>query len=286
MEPIFDSDLQAIRRRRARSIADEGALYLARRAEEELEDRLASVSRRFDDAVTLFAGRPQPAAIVEASGKAAKVSRIEDERIFSANDADRLARPDPLPLAPASVDLAVSLNLLDAVDDLPGALIQIRRSLRPDGLFLGCMAGAGTLAELRESLLAAESALSGGAAPRVHPFADVRDVGALLQRAGFALPVVDLDTVTVRYRSLASLVADLRAMGATSILQARSRKPAPRELFALTEAIYAERFSDADGKLRATFTTIWMSGWAPADNQPQPARRGSATVSLADALKT
>ena len=286
MEPIFDSDLQAIRRRRARSIGDDGALYLARRAEEELEDRLASVSRRFDHAVTLFAGRPQPAAVVKASGKAAKVSRIEDERIFSANDADHLARPDPLPLAPASVDLAVSLNLLDAVDDLPGALIQVRRSLRPDGLFLGCMAGAGTLAELRESLLAAESALSGGAAPRVHPFADVRDVGALLQRAGFALPVVDHDTVTVRYRSLASLVADLRAMGATSILQARSRMPAPRELFALTQAIYAERFSDADGKLRATFTTIWMSGWAPADNQPQPARRGSATVSLADALKT
>ncbi len=285
MEPIFDSDLHAIRRRRARSIGDDGALYLARRAEEELEDRLASVSRRFDNAVTLFAGRPQPAAVVEASGKAANISRIEDERVFSTLEADRLALPDPLPLEPASVDLAVSLNLLDTVDDLPGALIQIRRSLRPDGLFLGCMAGAGPLSELRESLLAAEELLSGGAAPRIHPFADVRDVGALLQRAGFALPVVDLDTVTVRYRSLASLVADLRAMGATSVLHARSRKPAPRELFALAEAIYAERFSDADGKLRATFMTIWMSGWAPAENQPQPARRGSATVSLADALK-
>ncbi len=285
MQPIFDPDLLLSRRRRALAIADDGAQFLARRAEEELAERLAAVDRVFEDARVLFAERAEPAAIVAASGKARRVLRVEDERLFRPGPGIAAARPDPLPLEPASIDLAVSLNRLDTVDDLPGALIQIRRGLRPDGLFLGCMAGAGTLSELRECLLEAEAALAGGAAPRVHPFADVRDAGALLQRAGFALPVVDVDTVTVRYGSLESLMADLRAMGATNALLARSRRPAPRALFDLAGHLYAQRFADADGRLRATFTTIWMSGWAPSPSQPRPARRGSATVSLADVLK-
>jgi hypothetical protein len=164
-------------------------------------------------------------------------------------------------------------------------LVQIRRALRPDGLFLGCMAGAGTLAELREALLAAETELTGGASPRVAPLVDVRDAGALLQRAGFALPVADHETVTVRYDSMFSLMRDLRAMGATSSLAARSRKPARRELFMRAAEIYSARFSDPDGRVRATFSTIWLSGWAPHASQQQPARRGSATMSLAEALR-
>jgi hypothetical protein len=163
-------------------------------------------------------------------------------------------------------------------------LVQIRRALKPDGLFLGCMAGAATLFELRDALLAAEIELHGGASPRVIPFTDVRDAGALLQRAGFALPVADVETVTVRYDNLFGLMTDLRAMGAASALEARSRKPATRTLFARAAQIYAERHSDADGRIRATFSLVWMSGWAPDPSQQKPLKPGSAQVSLARIL--
>src|SRR5690606_21959196 len=165
-----------------------------------------------------------------------------------------------------------------------GMLIQIRRALRPDGLFLGCMAGAGTLAELRDALLSAETELYGGASPRVYPFADVRAAGALLQRAGFALPVADHETVTVRYDSIFALMRDLRAMGATSSLSARSRRPATKGLLMRAGEIYAERYSDPDGRIRATFSTIWLSGWAPHASQQKPLKPGSAKVSLAKIL--
>ena len=157
------------------------------------------------------------------------------------------------PSSPENLDLAVSILSLQEANDIPGMLIQIRRALRPDGLFLGAMAGSGTLAELRESLLAAESELYGGASPRVIPFADVRDVGALLQRAGFALPVADVEAITVRYDDMFALMRDLRAMGVTNALAARSRRPATRELFVRAARTYAERFSDPDGRIRATF---------------------------------
>ena len=195
-----------------------------------------------------------------------------------------VATPGHVPLDPASIDIAVSLLSLQDENDIPGMLIQIRRALKPDGLFLGAMAGAGTLAELRESLLAAEAELSGGASPRVLPFADVREVGALLQRAGFALPVTDVETVTVRYATMFDLMADLRAMGATNPLSGRSRRPATREFFARAAQIYAERFSDPDGRIRATFSFIWMSGWAPDASQQKPLKPGSAEVSLARIL--
>ena len=174
----------------------------------------------------------------------------------------------------------MSLLSLQEANDLPGALIQIRRALRPDGLFLGAIAGGGTLAELRESLLAAETELYGGASPRVAPFTDVRDAGALLQRAGFALPVADVETVTVRYASMFGLLRDLRAMGASNALVARTRRPS-RRLFARAAEIYAERFADPDGRIRATFAIVWMSGWAPHASQQKPLKPGSATVSLA-----
>ena len=168
-----------------------------------------------------------------------------------------------LPLAPESADLIVSLLALQFVNDLPGALIQIRRSLKPGGLFLGALIGGETLNELRQSFLAAESQLTGGASPRVSPFADIKSLGALLQRADFRLPVADVDRVIVRYGDVFGLFRDLRAMGATNVLTERSRKPLTRALLFKTAEAYAERFADADGRIRATFDVMWLSGWAP-----------------------
>ncbi len=196
-----------------------------------------------------------------------------------------MAPPETVPFEPESLDLVVSLLSLQAMNDIPGMLVQIRRSLRPDGLFLGAFAGVGTLSELRESLLAAETELYGGASPRVIPFTDVRDAGALLQRAGLALPVADVETVTVRYDTLFDLIADLRAMGETSALVDRSRRPGTRKLFARAAEIYAERFSDADGRVRASFSIVWMSGWAPDASQQKPLKPGSAKVSLKTILE-
>lgn len=182
-------------------------------------------------------------------------------------------------------DLALSFLTLHETNDTPGALIHIRRSLKPDGLFMGVMAGSGTLAELRESWLMAEMELMGGAGAHVHPFADVRAAGSLLQRAGFALPVVDEEKVTVRYADMFALMRDLRAMGATNALAARGKAPTRRAILLRAAEIYQEHFADDDGRLPASFNFIYMSGWAPDVSQQKPARRGSATVSLADALK-
>ena len=193
--------------------------------------------------------------------------------------------PERLPLATESADLVVSLLALHHVNDLPGAMIQIRRALRPDGLFVAALAGGDTLTELRQSLTIAESEITGGVSPRVAPFADARALGGLLQRAGFALPVVDVDTLIVRYGDLLALMRDLRAFGAANALVERSRKPLRRAVLARAAEIYAEHFADADGRLRATFETIWLTGWAPHESQPKPLRPGSATARLADALK-
>ena len=187
-------------------------------------------------------------------------------------------------LAPASLDLATSLLALHHANDLPGALIQIRAALRPDGLFVGALLGGDTLAELRQALTVAESDMTGGASPRVAPFADVRALGGLLQRAGFALPVVDADALVVRYPDMFALLRDLRAFGGANALVARSRQPARRELFARAAAVYAERFSDPDGRIRATFEILWISGWAPHASQPKPLKPGSAAMRLEDAL--
>jgi SAM-dependent methyltransferase len=191
---------------------------------------------------------------------------------------------EALPLGVASIDLFASTLALQWANDLPGALIQIRTALRPDGLFLAAMTGGETLTELRQSLFAAESELRGGASPRVIPAADVRDLGALLQRAGFALPVVDRDKVIVRYDTAFDLFRDLRAMGASNALTDRDRRPVGHKLFLRAAEIYAEKFSDADGRIRATFDIISLSGWAPHESQQKPARRGSGEVSLADVL--
>ncbi len=285
VQPVIDTNLALLRKRRALLQADEGADFLMRRAAADLEDRLATVQKEFDEAATLFCMTEHAREAVIASGKARSVTRVEADAALLKGAPGIIAPPETVPFAPESLDLAVSLLALQEVNDVPGVLIQIRRALRPDGLFLGAMAGAGSLAELRESLLAAESELEGGASPRVVPFADVRDVGALLQRAGFALPVTDLETVTVRYDDMFGLLRDLRSMGSTSSLVARSRRPASRGLFARAAQIYAERFADADGRVRATFSIVWMSGWAPSSTQQRPLRPGSAKASLAEALR-
>lgn len=289
VEPVFDPVVAAQHKRRALHIAAagtaEGADFLMQRAADDLGTRLAAVTRRFGHAASLLSLTPAARDALLASGKAGHVTRVEADPALLADGDGLVATAETLPLEPESLDLAVSLYGLHEINDLPGMLVQIRRALRPDGLFLGCMAGAGTLSELREALLAAETELAGGASPRVFPLADVRDAGSLLQRARFALPVADHETVTVRYDSMFALIRDLRAMGATSSLVARSRRPAPRALFLRAAQIYAERFSDPDGRVRATFSTIWMSGWAPHASQQKPARRGSATMPLAQALR-
>jgi len=225
------------------------------------------------------------ATALRASGKVDEVLRVEADASFLEGGEGMIAEPGHFPLPPESVDLVASVLSLQEENDIPGLLVQIRRALKPDGLFLGAMAGAGTLAELRESLLAAETELTGGASPRVAPFTDVRDAGALLQRAGFALPVADIEPVTARYDTMFHLMADLRAMGAANALVARSRKPVGRAFFARAAQIYAERFSDPDGRVRATFSLVWLSGWSPHASQQKPLKPGTAAVSLRDVLK-
>jgi SAM-dependent methyltransferase len=277
----MDTSLWLAHKRRALAHPVDGADFLMRRTAEELADRLGAVERRFGKAAVLFCQTSAAAEMLAESGKVADIVRVETDTAFLTGGGAGLIAPlETVPFEPQSLDLAVSLLSLQAMNDIPGMLVQIRRALRPDGLFLGAFAGAGTLFELRESLLAAETELYGGASPRVIPFTDVRDAGALLQRAGLALPVADVETVTVRYASLFNLMADLRAMGETNALNDRSRRPGSRKLFARAAEIYAERFSDPDGRVRASFSIVWMSGWAPDASQQKPLKPGSAKVSL------
>jgi SAM-dependent methyltransferase len=289
VQPVFDTRLQLERKRRALAHPMAGADFLMRRVAEDFAERLGAVERRFGKAATLFCQTGHAQEKLEDSGKIGEVVRIEADAAFLSDMRPSaqaiIAAPETVPLDPQSLDLAVSLLSLQAMNDIPGMLAQIRRALRPDGLFLAAMAGSGTLAELRESLLAAEAELYGGVSPRVIPFADVRDAGALLQRAGFALPVADVETVIVRYDTLFDLMADLRAMGETTALIDRSRRPGSRAFFARAAELYAERFSDADGRIRASFSIVWLSGWAPDPSQQKPLKPGSAKMSLAKALE-
>jgi SAM-dependent methyltransferase len=195
------------------------------------------------------------------------------------DEVERVEVPEPL-------DLLTSVLTLHAVNDLPGVLAQARHALNPDGLFLAALFGGETLTELRQSLAAAEIEVTGGISPRVAPFADVRDLGSLLQRAGFALPVADIERTMVRYGDLTQLIRDLRAMGETNALVERSRKPMSRRLLAAAAAHYAANFADPDGKLQATFDIVYLTGWAPHESQQQPLKPGSAATRLADALGT
>ncbi|MEK1886781.1 MAG: methyltransferase domain-containing protein [Phyllobacterium sp.] len=282
---VFDRQLLLARRLRALRQHGSSADFLLARVADDLEERLAAVERRFDVAVDLVGYNGLAAQALQRSHKTGAVIRVEQDAGFlDASFPAIVADEEVLPLKTGSVDLIVSLLSLHLTNDTPGTLLQIRRALKPDGLFLGAMAGENTLGELRECLLAAESEIYGGASPRVAPFADVRDAGGLLQRAGFTLPVTDVETYTVRYDSLFALMRDLRAMGMQNALLGRSRKPVSRRFFMRAAEIYAERFSDPDGRIRATFSFIWMSGWAAHDSQQKPLKPGSAKAKLADFL--
>ena len=285
---LFDRAALAARLARALRAApnNPSADFLLRRAAEELVDRLSLVRREFAVAADVGSPAPHAAQALAARSGATLTLRLAPSPLAVGRGAYASAVGDVerLPLAAESCDLVVSLLALHHVNDLPGALIQIRRALKPDGLFLGALAGGDTLTELRQSLTIAESDALGGAAPRVAPFADVRALGSLMQRAGFALPVVDCDTVVARYDDLFALMRDLRAFGATNALTLRSRKPLRRDVLMRAACVYAERFADADGRLRATFDAIWLTGWAPHESQPKPLRPGSAAIRLADAL--
>jgi SAM-dependent methyltransferase len=266
-----------------------GADFLRRRAAEDATDRLASIMRHFPLAVDLGARNGAFAAALAQSEAAGRVGVLIEADLSPALFADRVAPrvvadEERLPFADASLDLVVSLLTLHWTNDLVGALIQIRQALRPDGLFLGALFGGETLTELRQSLMQAEIDIHGGAGPRVSPFADAIDGAGLLQRAGFALPVADIDRVTVRYDHPIKLMADLRAMGETNVLIDRDRRPLTRAVLGRMSEIYAERFALPDGRIPATFEIISLTGWAPHESQQQPLKPGSAKVRLADAL--
>ena len=286
-QEIFDRALVHRRLDRAWARAHGDADFLLARAAEELGERLALVKRRFALAADFGSPGPHAAAALAAGGQADCVIRLAPTLASLGAGAFLGAVGDleRLPVADARLDLAVSLLALQTVNDLPGALIQMRRALAPDGLLMAALVGGDTLTELRQSLTIAESEILGGASPRVAPFVDVRALGGLMQRAGLALPVVDLDRATVRYADLFALMRDLRAFGGANALHARSRKPLRRDVLLRAAAVYAERFSDPDGRLRATFDILWLSGWAPHESQPKPLAPGSATMRLADALK-
>lgn len=273
----FDRRLRRLRRDRA-AAGFAGADYLHRLAADELIERLEFVKRDFRRALDLGCAGGYLTRRLRERGL--EVTPCDSGGAFAQAAGGVQADEDRLPFADGAFDLVVSVGALDSVNDLPGALLLTRRALKPDGLFLGAFAGAGSLVRLRRAMLAAD-AVEGGAAPRVHPQIDVRAAGDLLTRAGFALPVVDVEPIDVRFGSLMDLVRDLRAMGATNLLAARSRRPLGR--LALAAAI--ADFDTAGGKTAERFEILHLLGWSPSPDQPRPAPRGSGTVSLADALK-
>lgn len=285
MNELFDEALIARNRERALTRNAAGSDFLLELTARELADRLAIVERRFENAVELFGATGLTARAAMATGKIERLQRIETHAGFGEADQPvAVTNFESVPLEPQSVNLILSPLSLHLTNDTPGMLIQMRRALKPDGLLLAAIPGAGTLSELREVLLAAETEIYGGASPRVVPFADIRDIGSLLQRAGFALPVIDEESFTVRYDHIFALMRDLKAMGMANPLKGRSRRPVSRRFFLRAAELYAERFSDQDGRIRATFSIVFLSGWAPHESQQKPLKPGSAKMRLADAL--
>ncbi len=280
-------DRPTLRRRRDRAAARLGDFdFLLREVGERLLDRLADIRRTFPLAVDLGGHTGQLAAMLDGRGGI--------ERLVTCDLSPRMAAlaPHPciacdeevLPFADASLDLVLSSFSLHWVNDLPGALIQIRRALKPDGLFLAAMAGGETLKELRWALTEAEIAGEGGLSPRLSPVVDVRDMGDLLGRAGFALPVADSETITVSYADPLRLMADLRGMGESNAVAERRRTPLRRATLIDAVARYRERYADADGRVPATFQIVYLTGWAPHAEQPKALRPGSGQTRLAEAL--
>lgn len=268
---LFDRSLLIARQDRARSLGPE--TFLLDRVADDLRERLEAVIREFRDVADLWTPGNGLSSSLRARFPAlvhVGPARTGEER---------------LPFAPESLDLVVSALAFQFVNDLPGVLAQIRRALRPDGLLLAAMVGGDSLTELRQSFAAAEAECEGGVSPRVVPFADLRDIGGLLQRAGLALPVTDVDRITVRYDHAFALMQDLRRMGASNVLLERRRTPTRRATMLRMAEVYADRFADADRRIRATFDIVWLSGWAPHESQQQPLRPGSAKASLEAAVQ-
>jgi SAM-dependent methyltransferase len=268
---LFERYLLRSRLSRAQGLGP--ATFLLDRVAEDMAERLSAVLRDFKSAAEI--GTPGDQISNVLAGRFEQYARVDL--------AEREA--EPLPLEVEAFDLVISALAFQFVNDLPGVLAQIRRALRPDGLLMAAMIGGDTLTELRQSFAVAEAELEAGISPRVAPFADLRDVGALLQRAGLALPVTDVDRVVVRYDSVFGLMHDLRRMGATNVLVERRRMPTRRATVLRMAEIYRERFADPDGRIRATFDIIWLSGWAPHESQQKPLKPGSAKASLAEAVK-
>jgi SAM-dependent methyltransferase len=285
---LFDRALHRRRLDRA-AVGFGAAAFLKARAAEDAVLRLEAIMRSFAVAVDLGARDGAFARALADSPARARLGLLVETDLSRAM---LQGRPGPrvqadeerLPFAPESLDLVVSTLALHWTNDLPGALIQIRRALKPDGLFVGAILGGATLTELRQSLLQAETEIHGGAGPRVSPFADVIDAAGLLQRAGFALPVADIDRIQASYETPLKLIADVRAMGESNVLADRDRRPLTRPVLARACEIYAERFARPDGRVLATFEIVAMTGWAPHPDQQQPLKPGSAKARLADAL--
>jgi SAM-dependent methyltransferase len=285
---IFDRDL--LRRRLDRAAPGySGADFLKRRAAGDIVMRLEAIMRDFPRAVDLGARNGAFAEALAASDAAPRVGLLVEADLSGAMLAGRagmriVADEERLPFAPASLDLIVSSLSLHWANDVVGALVQARLALKPDGLFIGALFGGATLTELRQALTAAELELTGGAGPRVSPFADPSDAAGLLQRAGFALPVADVDRVTVRYDHPLKLMADLRRMGETSVLAERHPRILTRKVLARAFEIYQRDFAGPDGRIAATFEILTLTGWSPSEIQQKPLRPGSAKMRLADAL--
>ncbi|WP_332065870.1 methyltransferase domain-containing protein [Bartonella sp. CB189] len=282
---IFDYDLIEKYRKRAFQKANKGYDFLLSHMAEDLYKRLKTVNRLFTLGLDLHSHTDLATQALIKSGKVCRIERVETDTLYqNHNKKFHLRHREFLDFPQHYCDLIVSLLSLQLTNDTPGVLSQIKNILKPDGLFLAVMAGTGTLIELRECLLQAEMELYDGASPRVYPFADIRDAGALLQRVGFSLPVVDIENITIRYDTMFDLMHDLKSMGMQNALINRSRRPVSKRFFLRAAEIYAKQFSDPDGRIRAHFSFIWLSGWAPHKSQQKPMQPGSAQISLADFL--
>ncbi len=287
---LFDRRAWRAHRERAARLVQGGARavdFLHAEIADRLLDRLDVVNREFAVALDLGTRDGGLARALAARGGTRLVVAAEPAMQFLAGAPGPrvIADPELLPFGDASFDLIASVLALHWTADLPGALVQLRRALKPDGLLLAAMLGGSTLVELRTALFEAELAEEGGVSPRVSPAIELADAAALLQRTGFALPVADSETITVTYPDMLALLRDLRGMGETNALAARRRGGLRRATLARAALIYAERFGDATGRIPASFEILFLCGWAPHPSQPQPLPRGSATARLADALK-
>jgi NADH dehydrogenase [ubiquinone] 1 alpha subcomplex assembly factor 5 len=284
---IFDRALLRRRRERIAQAPDPRRDFLFAESGERMLDRLDDVKRRFPLALDLGSRDGLLGRLLQGRGGVETLIQGDLSLGLLRQAGGRVLQLDEeaLPFAPESFDLVLANLSLHWTNDLPGTLAQIRHALKPDGLFLGALFGAGTLGELRSALMEAEIAETGGASARVAPFADLRDAAGLMQRVGFALPVADVETVTVTYAGMMPLLADLRAMGEANILDARLKRPTRRSVLARAAALYQEKYATPDGRIPATFRLIFLTGWAPHESQQQPARRGSGKVNLGEVLR-